>query len=85
MKLIVDTVENCASRAADRYCALLRKKPDAVLGLATGGTPETLYSELARRCRAGEVSFAQAATFNLDEYVGLDGTHPQSYRFYMNK
>ena len=84
MHIIVDSMENCASLAADRYCALLREKPKAVLGLATGSTPEALYRELIRRCRAGEISFAQATTFNLDEYVGLDGTHLQSYRYFMN-
>ena len=84
MKIIVDTPENIAKLAARRYVELLNEKPDAVLGYATGSTPLGLYGELARLNAAGEVSFAKAKTFNLDEYVGLDGTHDQSYRYFMN-
>ncbi|MDD6261551.1 MAG: glucosamine-6-phosphate deaminase [Clostridiales bacterium] len=85
MKIIVDTPENIARLAAKRYVALLKEKPNAVLGYATGSTPLGLYGELARLNAAGEVSFADAVTFNLDEYVGLDGTHDQSYRWFMDK
>lgn len=85
MKIIVDTPENIARLAAKRYVALLNEKPNAVLGYATGSTPLGLYGELARLNAAGEVSFADAVTFNLDEYVGLDGTHDQSYRWFMDK
>ena len=70
--------------AAVRYKALLNEKPTAVLGFATGSTPLPLYAELARLCQRGEISFSKATTFNLDEYVGLDGTNPQSYRYFMN-
>ena len=84
MKIIVDTPENLARLAARRYVELLNEKPDAVLGYATGSTPLGLYGELARLNAAGEVSFAKATTFNLDEYVGLDGSHDQSYRYFMN-
>ncbi len=85
MRIIVDTPENIARLAAKRYVALLKEKPNAVLGYATGSTPLGLYGELARLNAAGEVSFADAVTFNLDEYVGLDGTHDQSYRWFMDK
>ncbi len=85
MKIIVDTPEKLAQLAAQRYVELLKNKPNAVLGYATGSTPLGLYGELARLNAAGEVSFAQATTFNLDEYVGLEGTHDQSYRYFMNK
>jgi len=84
MKLICDTVESCARLAAARYQRLLNEKPDAVLGLATGSTPEPLYRELIRLNKAGALSFARAATYNLDEYVGLRGDHPQSYRYFMD-
>ncbi|GJF19102.1 glucosamine-6-phosphate deaminase [Mycolicibacterium cyprinidarum] len=60
--------------------ALLMRNPNAVLGLATGSSPMTIYDELARRCAAGQISFAQARGFTLDEYVGLPADHPQSYR-----
>ena len=85
MKIIVDTPEKLAQLAAQRYVELLKNKPNAVLGYATGSTPLGLYGELARLNAAGEVSFAEATTFNLDEYVGLEGTHDQSYRYFMNK
>lgn len=85
MKVIVDTAENIAKRAAQRYVELLNEKPNAVLGGATGSTPLGLYAELARLCAEGKVSFKNASSFNLDEYVGLSGTHDQSYRYFMNE
>lgn len=85
MKIIIDTKENIAKKAAQRYVDLLSAKPDAVLGGATGSTPLELYAELARLCKEGKISFKKAKSFNLDEYVGLDGTHDQSYRYFMNK
>ena len=84
MKIIIDTEENLAKRAAQRYVELIKNKPNAVLGGATGSTPLGLYAELARLCKAGEISFKDVRTFNLDEYVGLDGSHDQSYRYFMN-
>ena len=84
MKIIIDTKENVAKRAAQRYVELLANKPDAVLGGATGSTPVDLYKELVRLNKAGEISFKDAKSFNLDEYVGLEGTHDQSYRYFMN-
>ena len=84
MKIFIDTEENIAKMAAQRYVELLKRKPNAVLGGATGSTPLGLYAELARLCKAGEISFKDVKTFNLDEYVGLDGSHDQSYRYFMN-
>ena len=84
MKIIIDSEENIAKRAAQRYVELLKSKPDAILGGATGSTPLGLYAELIRLYQQGEISFAKARTFNLDEYVGLDGSHDQSYRYFMN-
>ena len=85
MKIFIDTPEKVAEMAAQRYVELLKEKPNAILGGATGSTPLLLYAELARLNKAGEVSFAQAKSFNLDEYVGLDGNHDQSYRYFMDK
>jgi glucosamine-6-phosphate deaminase len=59
---------------------LVARRPDAVLGLATGSSPVTVYRELARRHAAGEVSFVGVRAFLLDEYVGLPPEHPRSYR-----
>ena len=85
MKPIVVSAEEAAVRAAELYRALLRRKPDAVLGLATGSPPLGLYAQLVALYRAGEISFAQATSFNLDEYVDLPPTHDQSYRYFMEK
>lgn len=54
-----------------------------VLGLPTGSTPLNLYRKLVDFYRAGELSFKHVVTFNMDEYVGLPETHPQSYHAYM--
>ena len=83
MQLIVTDAQQAAVRAAGLYVDLLRRKPDAVLGLATGSTPLGLYARLATLYRAGELSFRRATSFNLDEYVGLPATHDQSYRYFM--
>lgn len=85
MKVHICTAQEAAQRAADRYVQLLKRKPDAVLGFATGSTPLQLYAELTRRYQAGDVSFQKATTFNLDEYVGLGGGNQQSYRYFMNE
>ena len=54
-----------------------------VLGLPTGSTPIATYKELIRMNKAGEVSFKNVITFNMDEYVGLPETHPESYHSFM--
>ena len=65
--------------AADAVEALLRRKPGAVLGLATGSSPLPVYNELAVRHERG-LDFSAAHAFALDEYVGLEPGHPESYR-----
>jgi len=84
MKIIVEKSSILAEMAAERYVTLLNKKPDAVLGLATGSTPLELYAQLVKLNKEGKLSFAKAKSFNLDEYVGLTGEHDQSYRYFMN-
>lgn len=69
--------------AADLIIAMVRSKPNAILGMATGGTPVGLYKEIVKTYEAGLISFAQTKTFNLDEYVGLPVTHKESYRNFM--
>jgi len=66
--------------AANAIESLVARKPDAVLGLATGSSPLSIYDELAARCAAGRISFAKARGFTLDEYVGLPPDHPERYR-----
>jgi glucosamine-6-phosphate deaminase len=73
-----------ATHVADVVERLVRRKPGAVLGLATGGSPIGVYSELGRRAEAG-LSFAAVKAFQLDEYIGLPVGHDQSYRVYIER
>ncbi|WP_019535408.1 glucosamine-6-phosphate deaminase [Paenibacillus ginsengihumi] len=82
---IFDSPDQLHEAGAGIIGGLLQTKPSAVLGLATGGTPVGIYEELVKAHKRGLVRFKEATTFNLDEYVGLPGTHPQSYRYYMNE
>ncbi|MDR3345080.1 MAG: glucosamine-6-phosphate deaminase [Oscillospiraceae bacterium] len=77
------SAEEIAVAAADIFCDVLQKKPNAVLGLATGSSPIPGYTELARRAAAGLVDFSAARTFNLDEYCGLSLKNNRSYRYFM--
>ena len=78
------TAEEAGKAAADLYTALLQEKPACLLGLATGSTPIPLYRELVKRYEAGELDFSRVRSVNLDEYKGLSGDHPQSYRYFMD-
>lgn len=78
--VILDEPRQLAHVAADAVAALLAGTPDATLGLATGSSPLAVYDELAARCSRGELSFAAAKGFTLDEYVGLPADHPERYR-----
>jgi len=78
--VIAPDAQTIGALGADAVQALLSRRPDAVLGLATGSSPLVVYAELIRRYRAGDVSFARARGFLLDEYVGLPAEHPQRYR-----
>ena len=77
--------EEMSKAAADAVAAVVKAKPDAVLGLATGSTPLGLYRELIRMHQDERLDFSGVTTFNLDEYVGLGGEHEQSYRYFMNE
>lgn len=79
-----DSPQELARRAADHVEELLRHKPDASIALPTGQTPVPLYRELVARCKAGQLSFAAAHLFNLDEYLGLPQDHPSSYARFLN-
>lgn len=75
------SVDELARLAADAIERLVRRRPTAVLGLATGSTPLPVYRELVRRHRDGVApAYDRVRTFNLDEYIGLPPGHPQSYR-----
>ena len=80
MEIIIQPTAEAATSVAARVIArLLREKPNAVLGLATGSTPLLFYRELI----ALKLDWRKVTTFNLDEYVGLEAAHPQSYHSFM--
>lgn len=84
MEIIIKENAEAASVAAARLVArLVREKPNAVLGLATGSTPLKLYHELIRIHREEGLDFSGVTTFNLDEYIGLPRDHEQSYYSFM--
>ncbi len=84
MEIIIQpTAESAAVIAARHVARIVREKPDAVLGLATGSTPLPMYRELIRMHREQGLDFSDITTFNLDEYVGLQPEHPASYHAFM--
>src|SRR5438034_8757483 len=86
MRVIVKQELPGVSRTAARFVARLTgRRPTCVLGLATGTTPLGMYQELIRLHREEGLDFSRVVTFNLDEYVGLGPTHPQSYRHFMQR
>lgn len=84
MKVVVGTNEEISKLIAEEFIKQVQKKPNSVLGLATGTSPLQVYANLVKAYEEGRVSFKNVVTFNLDEYIGLDGTHNQSYRYFMN-
>ncbi|MEG0807815.1 MAG: glucosamine-6-phosphate deaminase [Alistipes sp.] len=89
MRLIIEnTPHQVAQWAADYIIKQIKEKETQtaspfVLGLPTGSTPLETYKELIRRHKAGDVSFKNVITFNMDEYVGLAQEHPESYHSFM--
>lgn len=84
MELIIATKEEINKIVSKEIIDLVNEKNNCILGLATGSTPEGVYKLLVEAYNNKEVSFKNVKTFNLDEYVGLEETHNQSYRYFMN-
>ena len=91
MKVIIrDTKKEGSIWAAHHIVAAIKAKAAKtdkpfVLGLPTGSTPLDTYEEIVRMYNAGEVSFKNVITFNMDEYVGIPEEHPESYHSFMHK
>lgn len=84
MKLIkVSNYDELSKKGAEILVEELVKKEHPVIGLATGSTPEGLYSELIKKHKQSDISFKNVTSFNLDEYIGLDEENENSYHFYM--
>lgn len=80
-----ETARQVGQAAATLIGAQLLRKPDSVLGLATGSSPIPTYEEIVKLHDAGVVDFSQAVSFNLDEYVGIPVDHECSYHRFMNE
>ncbi|MBT2569785.1 glucosamine-6-phosphate deaminase [Planococcus sp. ISL-110] len=86
MKLIrVENYEEMSSSAAHLVEQQVLKNSHSVLGLATGSTPLGLYKQLIRGASERGISYRHVRTVNLDEYRGLSGDHPNSYRHFMDE
>lgn len=83
--VILENPNAVAEYGSKIFIDRLRAQPKSVLGLATGSTPVALYKKLIEANAQEQISFKDVRTFNLDEYLGLAGDHPQSYRYFMNE
>ncbi len=86
MEIIIQpSAEQASLLVAQMIAARMRRKPQLVMGLASGNTPKRLYRELARLHTEESLDFTQVTTFNLDEYLGVEENHPGSLRFFMEE
>lgn len=85
MFLVFPDSDAIARHLSARLTEIIRTDPRAVLGLATGGTMEPIYARFVQDVLESKLDVSQVSSFNLDEYVGLAATHPQSYNFYMHQ
>ncbi len=81
--VIKENYKEMCIEGAREIANIVRRKPDCVLGFATGSTPLGLYKELIRMYNEEGLDFSKVVTFNLDEYVGLPPSHNQSYHYFM--
>lgn len=82
--ITVKSYEELSQKAANLMAAQITVKPNCVLGLATGSSPVGAYQKLIEYYQKGDVDFSTVTSVNLDEYIGLDGTNDQSYRYFMD-
>ena len=81
--LIKENAQQMSHEAAKQVAAQIKLKPDSVIGFATGSTPLLMYKELIRMHKEEGLDFSKVISFNLDEYVGLQPSHPESYHYFM--
>ncbi|MEX0747639.1 MAG: glucosamine-6-phosphate deaminase [Rhodothermales bacterium] len=80
---VLEDYDAISDRASEIVTTHVRRKPDSVIGFATGGTPLGLYRRLIDNHLHKGLDFSKITTFNLDEYVSLAPEHPQSYHYFM--
>lgn len=83
--VICKTYEEISKAAAEEIASIIKEKPKATLGLATGSTPVGMYRELINKYENGELDFSEVTTFNLDEYYPISKDNDQSYDYFMRK
>jgi len=81
--LIKENPAQMSIEAAQQVASQIKFKPDSVIGFATGSTPLSMYKELIRMHKEEGLDFSKIISFNLDEYVGLPPSHPESYHYFM--
>jgi len=81
--IVVRNYEEASDKAFEIMKDIVVSNPKATLGLATGSTPLGLYQRMIKDCKENNTTYKEIKTFNLDEYFGLDSTHPQSYFTFM--
>lgn len=82
--IVKENYEMMSKKAANLVAAQVTIKPQSILGLATGSTPEGMYTELVDMYNNETVDFSESKSFNLDEYYPIEATNTQSYAYYMN-
>lgn len=83
--LVFRNSEEAAEGVAGEILKALSRKPDLVLGLATGSTPLPVYRRLAKAHAEGRADFSRVRTFNLDEYLDVPESDPRSFRYFMRE
>ena len=83
--IIVENYEEASQEAAKIFINQVKEKPNSILGLATGSTPVRMYELLREDHEKNHTSYKDVKSYNLDEYFGLDASHPQSYHYFMYK
>ena len=83
--IVTENYDELSEKAAKIIASQIMLRPDCVLGLATGSTPEGLYKRLIKLYNEGEVDFSKVTSFNLDEYYPISPENNQSYRYFMNE
>ena len=81
--IIVENYEEASQEAAKIFINQVKEKPNSILGLATGSTPVRMYELLREDHEKNHTSYKDVKSYNLDEYFGLDASHPQSYHYFI--
>lgn len=83
--IITETYTEMSMLAAKRVAAALINKPDLVMAIPTGGTPVGMLAEMSRMAKNGDADFTKTFAFNIDEYIPLRNTDPQSYYYFLQQ